>query len=105
MSTALKELLDLPNLPQLVEKARQYLQEEALRREQFYNDIDETVKAEFINGEAIILEGEEEEYHLHGRKEMGDEITSHAIPGFKIPVSAIFSASANLAALQGMQGA
>jgi Uma2 family endonuclease len=218
MSTALKELLDLPNLPQLVEKARQYLQEEALRREQFYDDIDETVKAEFINGEVImhspvkrrhnnarkylsllldvytrsnnlgevqdekimihlsrnsfepdiafwnqekakdfhddqmlfpapdfvvevlspstagydrgikkvdyalhgvaeywiidpveniveqyLLEEGEEEYHLHGRKEMGDEITSHAIPGFKIPVSAIFSAPANLAALQRMQ--
>jgi Uma2 family endonuclease len=218
MRTALKELLHQPDLPQVLERAQQYLKEEAVRREKFYDEIDENDKAEFINGEVImhspvkrrhnnarkwlsmlldvftrtkglgevqdekimihlsrnsfepdiafwktekakefdddqmlfpapdfvvevlspstagydrgikkldyalhgvaeywivdpkeniveqyLLTDGEEEYILHSRKEVGDEITSHAITGFKIPVSAIFSAADNLATLQKMQ--
>jgi Uma2 family endonuclease len=215
MGIDLKNLLEAPNLPQLVEEAQAVLLEEKRQREQFYHDIDETVKAEFINGKVILhspvkrrhnnarkhllklmdtyvaihelgevqdekimihlsrnsfepdiaywgtekakdfkddqmlfpapdfivevlspstakndrgikmidyalhqvqeywlidpdeqiveqylLKTGEEAYYMHSRKEVGDEISSHAIKGFHIPIAAIFLAEANLEALQ-----
>lgn len=50
----LKEILVLPDAPQLIEKARVRLAEERKHRERFYNDITEQEKAEFINGEIVI---------------------------------------------------
>ena len=50
----LAQILELPDAPMLVQKATQSLHEERLRREKFYNDIDESMKVEFINGEIIV---------------------------------------------------
>lgn len=215
MGVDIKNLLAAPNLPQLVEEAQAVLLEEKRQREQFYNDIDETVKAEFINGQVVmhspvkrmhnnarkrllklmdtyvdihelgevqdekimihlsrnsfepdiafwnkdkaqyfkddqmlfpapdfivevlspsmakndrgvkmidyalhqvqeywlidpevqiveqyLLKAGEEAYYMHSRKEIGDEISSHAIANFHIPIAAIFLADANLEALQ-----
>lgn len=218
MGIDLKHLLEAPNLPQLVKEAQAVLTEESRRREQFYNDIDETVKAEFINGQVVmhspvkrmhnnarkwllklmdtyveihklgevqdekimihlsrnsfepdiafwtteqaqdfkndqmlfpapdfivevlspstakndrgikmidyalhqvqeywiidpeaciveqyLLQKEDTVYYLHSRKEVGDEITSHAIAGFQIPIDSIFSATSTLETLQKME--
>lgn len=46
--------LDYPSAPSLLEKMADALKEERVRRESFYADIDDDVKAEFINGEIII---------------------------------------------------
>ena len=40
--------------PDIIAEAAQILQEEQRRREQFYNDITEQVKAEFIQGEVVV---------------------------------------------------
>jgi len=47
-------LLAKPNAPHLLKEVEQQLNEERERRLQFYNDITEQQKAEFINGEIII---------------------------------------------------
>ena len=48
------DMLKDPSLPLVIERMQNYLNEEAKLREKFYNDIDETQKAEFINGEIIL---------------------------------------------------
>jgi len=48
------EMLKDPALPLTIKKMQNYLKAEAQLREKFYNDIDETQKAEFINGEIIL---------------------------------------------------
>ena len=53
--------------------------------------------------EQYLLTSGEEAYHLHSRKEVGDEIHSQAIEGFHVPIAAIFSTEANLKTLQALQ--
>lgn len=48
------ELLDDPTLPDTVAVLQSRLSDERLRREQFYHDIRDDQKAEFINGEVIV---------------------------------------------------
>jgi Uma2 family endonuclease len=50
----LAKILDLPSAPQLLERARVALDNEKIKRKQFYADLDDDMKAEFINGEIII---------------------------------------------------
>jgi Uma2 family endonuclease len=50
----LDEIMSLPSAPAIVEQARHALEAERQRREQFYNEISEYEKAEFINGEVVI---------------------------------------------------
>ena len=50
----LEQLLDAPNLPQLIQQAERVLRDEARRREDFYAWIREDVKAEFINGQVVM---------------------------------------------------
>ena len=50
----LEQILDLPDARLLIEKAIDKLYQEQQRREKFYNDIDESMKAEFINGQMIV---------------------------------------------------
>ena len=50
----LAQILELPDAAILIQKANESLHEERKRREKFYNDIDESMKAEFINGEIIV---------------------------------------------------
>jgi len=47
-------ILEQPNATAIAEQVLQQIAEEQKRRDQFYNDITENDKAEFINGEVII---------------------------------------------------
>lgn len=49
----LDKIMDLPDAPALVKQVTEKLNDENQRRHQFYNDIDEQMKVEFINGEII----------------------------------------------------
>lgn len=50
----IKKLLAHPNAPSLVKKANAILADEQKRRQQFYEDITDAEKVEFINGEIIV---------------------------------------------------
>ncbi|MEM7125217.1 MAG: Uma2 family endonuclease [Chloroflexota bacterium] len=50
----LEQLLRSPRLPRLVRELENTIEDEAIRRQAFYSQITEKVKAEFINGEVII---------------------------------------------------
>lgn len=50
----IQDILQLPNPQAIVNEVNETLEAEHKRRLQFYNDIDDDVKAEFINGEVII---------------------------------------------------
>ncbi|MDX1907620.1 MAG: hypothetical protein SF053_11345 [Bacteroidia bacterium] len=50
----LDEIMSLPSAPVLIAQASRALETERQRREQFYNEITEYEKAEFINGEVVI---------------------------------------------------
>ncbi len=47
-------ILSQPDAPKLVQDLTKRLNEEQARREEFYNEIDESMKVEFINGEVIM---------------------------------------------------
>ncbi len=49
-----KNILQSPNPRAIVQEVNEILEAEHQRRLQFYNDIDDDVKAEFINGEVVI---------------------------------------------------
>jgi Uma2 family endonuclease len=50
----LEQLLEAPNLPQLIEQAQLALRTEARYRQEFYAWLREDIKAEFINGQIIM---------------------------------------------------
>jgi Uma2 family endonuclease len=50
----LEAILDSPAAPSLVARLQTCLEEERQRRQQFYADIDDEMKVEFINGEVLI---------------------------------------------------
>jgi hypothetical protein len=50
----LEQLLEAPNLPQLIEQAQLALRTEARHRQDFYAWLREDTKAEFINGQIIM---------------------------------------------------
>jgi Uma2 family endonuclease len=52
--THLEAILDSPAAPTLVARLQTRLEEERQRRQQFYADIDDEMKAEFINGEVVV---------------------------------------------------
>ncbi|GAB4406451.1 MAG: Uma2 family endonuclease [Bacteroidia bacterium] len=52
--THLAAILDRPDAPKLVARLQTQLEQEQQRRQQFYAEVDEDMKAEFINGEVII---------------------------------------------------
>ncbi len=54
MESIIEQLLQSPKLSLYVEQLQATLQQEKLRRQDFYNYIREDQKAEFINGEVII---------------------------------------------------
>ena len=54
MDTMIEQLKQKPNLKSLVNELNQMIEEEDKRREDFYNSITESDKAEFINGEIIM---------------------------------------------------
>ena len=55
MSLAIEQILNSPNFPQTVERLNRALADEQERRQAFYDRITEQDKAEFINGEMIML--------------------------------------------------
>ena len=63
-SAAVDELAHSPQLPRYVEYLQEMLADEKRRREQFYEEIDEDTKAEFINGE-IVMHSPVRLEHLH----------------------------------------
>lgn len=54
MSAIFEKLLADPTLPTLLEELNKAMREEQLRRDAFYEWIDESTKAEFINGEVVM---------------------------------------------------
>ena len=54
MKAALDEIIKSPRFPGYVEDLQRLLAEEQRRRQRFYDEIDEDVTAEFINGEVIV---------------------------------------------------
>src|SRR5437867_7529278 len=54
MTAMVEQLLQSPRLPAFVEELQRVLAEERTRREQFYDEINEDTKAEFINGQVIM---------------------------------------------------
>lgn len=54
MDALIEQIKQQPNLKSLVNELNQMIEEEDRRREEFYNTITETDKAEFINGKIIM---------------------------------------------------
>ena len=54
MDTLIEQIKQQPNMKSLVSELNQIIEEEDKRREEFYNTITESDKAEFINGETIM---------------------------------------------------
>ncbi len=50
----IEAILESPDAPNLVARLQTQLEEERQKRQQFYADIDDDLKAEFVNGEVII---------------------------------------------------
>ena len=76
--TALDELRQSPNLRDLLDKLEQSWADEQRRRHEFWADVDENVKAEFILGEII--------YHspVYGRHWMAStNISTELLPYVK----------------------
>lgn len=76
--TTVETLLQEPNLPELLQDLNQAWEDEQRRRHLFWADVDEGVKAEFINGEIV--------YHspVYGRHWMASSnITTELLPYVK----------------------
>ncbi|MEZ4904313.1 MAG: Uma2 family endonuclease [Spirosomataceae bacterium] len=54
VANVMELLLERPDAFKVIEEAQRQLQEEQARRTQFYDNLDESVKAEFINGELVV---------------------------------------------------
>ena len=59
----IEQILELPDALLLIQRISEKLADEQKRREQFYNDIDESMKVEFINGEPIVHSPVRKEYN------------------------------------------
>jgi len=76
--TTVETLLQEPNLPDLLQELNEAWEDEQRRRHQFWADVDEGAKAEFINGEIV--------YHspVYGRHWMASSnITTELLPYVK----------------------
>ena len=54
MTELVEPLVNSPRLPEYVEELQQFLAQERARRERFYEELTEEIKAEFINGEVLV---------------------------------------------------
>ena len=88
MENTIRQILNKPDAPLILEELKEILMKEAERRKEFRDWIDDSMKAEFINGEAPY------QYIID------DDIESRVIKGFRVPVRAIFEEQANVSALQ-----
>ncbi len=69
MNPAAEKLLELPDLPEIVEQFQVRLERERIERARFYDEIDEGTKAEFINGEVVVHSPDRAE-HIIVRKRL-----------------------------------
>jgi len=90
----LDALVKSPRLGHYVDRLTGVLADERLRRERFYDEMNEQVKQEFI-----LLEGDH--YSLQLKVNSGT-LRSQVVPGFEIPVRAIFDEQENLSALKAL---
>ncbi|GAB2598360.1 Uma2 family endonuclease [Spirosoma areae] len=74
----LEQLLDAPNLPQLLRQAEAALRLEARRRDDFYAWLRDDVKAEFINGH-IVMHSPVKERHWAAVGNIHRLLSSYAI--------------------------
>lgn len=54
MDALIEPLIRSPRLPRLVDELRSYTEQEAARRQRFYDEMTEDRKMEFINGEVVV---------------------------------------------------
>ncbi len=69
MNPAAEQLLELPDLPEIVEEFQIRLERERVARARFYDEVDEGTKAEFINGEVVVHSPDRAE-HIIVRKRL-----------------------------------
>jgi len=69
MNPAAEQLLELPDLPEIVEEFQVRLEWERIERARFYDEIDAGTKAEFINGEVVVHSPDRAE-HIIVRKRL-----------------------------------
>ena len=79
----IQRLIRSPRLPLVTQRFQSILEAEQQERQRFYDEISETHKAEFINGEIIT-----------------GTIQSVVVSGFEIPVRAVFDPAEQFAVLQ-----
>jgi len=76
MHSITKKLLKRPDLELIRQEIDKFLDDEKLKRQKFYNQINEKDKAEFINGK-IILHSPEKKRHLDASFNLGSLIKLH----------------------------
>ncbi len=105
MDTVLEQLLESPKLNLFYAQLHRIVNEEQVRREQFYATLREDEKSEFAywildpNSERVeqyLLEGDA--YQLAFKADNG-VVASRAVAGFAVPVRAVFDERENLAVL------
>ncbi len=69
MDTLVEQLLESPKLPEILDEMQRHMAEERARRRRFYEEIDESQKAEFINGQ-VIIQSPAKEMHLAARENL-----------------------------------
>ena len=69
MTTAVQQILKRPDAPKHLAALQKALSEETVRRQSFYNWIDEDVKAEFING-TIVMQSPARRRHLRATEQL-----------------------------------
>ena len=87
MNAIVEQLLESPDLPDIVDQLQARLAEERVRQQKFYEETPEGIKAEYV-----IRDGA---YHLALKSGSG-EVGSVAVSGFCIPIRAIFDAQVSL---------
>ncbi len=70
MSKIIEQIMAQVGAPRIVEEARRQLDEEAKRRQEFYEWLDEDKKAEFVNGE-IVVHSPAKKWHLDVVQHLG----------------------------------
>ena len=76
MTALLEQLIKSPTLPEILDELQARLNAERARREKFYQEITEDMKAEFINGE-VILHSPAREKHLAVRDHLSDLLRAY----------------------------
>lgn len=76
MQAVLRPITKSPKLKFYLEELHHFLDEEALRRQAFYDAVEDGVKTEFINGE-IVVHSPDKARHIRVRERLSRLITSY----------------------------